>query len=270
MGFVAEPALRAFGLAAGEKWTHERVLSVHRWTPALISFRTTRSPEFVFRPGHYTRVGVGKTGHEGVWRPLSLASGVEDKHLEFFAVLIPGGELSAELEKLQVNDSVRIDKRTYGFLMLDQLAPGNDLWLLATGTGLAPFISMLREPSVWRDFQRIIVVHSVRHADELAYRDEIHRLAKERRPGDNKAQLIYLPVVTREPGATALDRRIPLLIADGSLESAAGMNLGVEASRLMVCGNPEMTRELRLLLGARGFLTSRRGVPGQMAFEKYW
>ena len=270
MGFVAEPALRAIGLAAGEKWTHEKVLSVYRWTPALISFRTTRAPDFQFRPGHYTRVGAGKSGDAGVWRPLSLASGAEENFLEFFAVLIPGGELSAELARLQVNDVVRIDRRTYGFLTLDQLAPGKDLWLLATGTGLAPFVSILHEPSVWRNFQYITVVHSVRHANEFAYREAILELAKGQCVADGAVRLTYLPVVTREPDATALGQRIPQLLADGSLEMAAGRTLSVEASRLMVCGNPEMTRELRQMLGARGFVTSRRGVPGQMAFEKYW
>jgi len=249
------------------KWTDETVLAFRAWTPTLLTFRSTRPAAFRFTPGHYTRLGLG-ADDAAVWRPYSMASAVQDDFLEFIAVLVPGGAFSEQLRQLRVGDSLRVDKAAYGFLTVDQLAPGKDLWLLASGTGLGPFVSILREPTVWQNFERLILVHSVRHSAELAWREEITALPDRFAP--TKAALRYLPIVTREPGATALADRIPLLLADGRLEAAAASPLSLAGSRLMVCGNPELAKELRQTLSARGYATNRRGVPGQMAFEKYW
>ncbi|MBK9019862.1 MAG: DUF59 domain-containing protein [Sulfuritalea sp.] len=262
-------------VAAGpqDKWTSERVLSVRWWTPTLVSFRTTRYRGFRFTPGHYTRLGLG-AGDAGlgdcVWRPYSLASAAYDDFLEFIAVLVPGGAFSEPLRQLRVGDTLRVDKASYGFLTVDQLAPGKTLWLLASGTGLGPFLSILRDPSVWQNHERLIVAHSVRHSAELAWRDEIAAMPQGELFAEAKATLTYLPVVTREPGASKLAERIPLLLADGRLEAAAASPLDLASARVLVCGNPAMSRELRQLLTSRGFATNRRGVPGQMAFEKYW
>lgn len=253
----------------GEKWTSEQVLAIRRWTPTLLSFRTTRYRSFRFTPGHYTRLGLGPDD-DIVWRPYSLASANYDEHLEFIAIQVPGGAFSEPLQRLRVGDAIRVDKLSYGFLTVDQLAPGRDLWMLASGTGLGPFLSILRDPAVWQNYRRLIVVHSVRQAAELAWRDEIADIPRGELFAEASAVLCYLPIVTREPGATALAERIPALLADGRLEQAAGSALDVASSRVLVCGNPEMSRELRQLLSARGFATNRRGVPGQMAFEKYW
>ena len=273
MGAIEEPGPEIFRTSndavSKEKWTTERVLSMRYWTPTLLSFRTTRYRGFRFTPGHYTRLGLGAED-DLVWRPYSLASAAYDDFLEFIAVLVPGGAFSEPLRQLRVGDMLRVDKASYGFLTVDQLAPGKDLWMLASGTGLGPFLSILRDPAVWQNYQRLIVAHSVRKAAELAWRDEIAEISKGELFADAKATLCYIPVVTREPGATALTERIPLLLGDGRLEDAAATPLDVATSRVLVCGNPEMSRELRQLLAARGFATNRRGVPGQMAFEKYW
>ena len=252
---------------SAEKCTVEQVLSIHAWTPTLLSFRTTRPAGFRFTAGHYTRLGLG-ADEAVVWRPYSMASAPQDEFLEFIAVLVPGGAFSEQLKKLRVGDSLRVDKASYGFLTVNQLAPGKDLWLLASGTGLGPFVSILRDAAVWQDYARLILVHSVRQSAELAWRDEIAALPE--RHGGTQARLSYIPIVTREPGATALAARIPLLLADGRLEATADSPLSIADSRLMVCGNPDLARELREFLGARGYATNRRGVPGQMAFEKYW
>lgn len=276
MGAIEEPSLAMFGKPADgpqDKWTTERVLSIRYWTPTLLSFRTTRFRSFRFTPGHYTRLGLGAGDAslgDWVWRPYSLASAAYDDFLEFIAVLVPGGAFSEPLRQLRVGDTLRVDKASYGFLTVDQLAPGKDLWLLASGTGLGPFLSILRDPAVWQNYKRLIVAHSVRHSSELAWRDEIAGIPKGELFAGAKARLTYLPVVTREPGASNLAERIPLLLADGRLEAAAACPLDVVSSRMLVCGNPEMSRELRQSLAARGFATNRRGVPGQMAFEKYW
>lgn len=258
-------------VAATEKWTCERVLAIRYWTPTLLSFRTTRGSDLRFTPGHYARLGLGTEdtgGGDTVWRPFSMTSAADADYLEFIAVLVPGGAFSGHLKHLRVGDTLRIDKASFGFLTVNQLAPGKDLWLLASGTGLGPFLSILRDPAVWQRYERLILAHSVRQSAELAWRDEIAAL-----PAlfpEAKATLCYLPIVTREPGATALAGRIPLLLADGRLEQAAATPLNVASSRVMVCGNPELARELRQFLSSRDFATSRRGVPGQMAFEKYW
>lgn len=252
------------GSPAG-KWHTAPIEWMRHWTPVLRSFRIPRPEGFRFTPGHYARLGLdGGTG-EPVWRPFSMVSGPEDNFLEFVVVLVPDGEFSERLRTRQVGDEILIDKLSMGFLTLDQLAPGQDLWLLASGSGIGPFVSILKDPRTWRGFDRLVLVHSVRRQDELAYREEIAAL-----PGAADGRLRYVPVVTREAVPGALDARIPQLIADGRLQQAAGGEIDVSHSRVMVCGNPELTREMRGLLTTRGFQTSRRGVPGQMAFEKYW
>lgn len=253
-----------------EKWTSEHVLSIRHWTSNMFSFRTTRDSAFRFTPGHYARLGITSLDGTLIWRPYSMVSSSNDDYLEFLVILVPGGAFSSALATLQLGQTIFVDKACYGFLTLDQLSPGRDLWLLASGTGLGPFISILRDPAVWQKFERLIVVHSVRKAAELAYRDEIGALASEESFTNKGTQLTYIPVVTREPDATALTVRIPQLLKEGRLEEAAGRVLSVEASRLMICGNPELARDLRKMLSERGFSTTRRGVLGQMAFEKYW
>lgn len=256
--------------SGNEKWTSERVLSVHYWTPAMLSFRTTRPRSFRFTPGHYARLGLSASDGSDVWRPYSLVSAAYDEHLEFLATLVPEGAFSSALAQLKPGDTINLEKASFGFLTVDQLAPGRDLWLLASGTGLGPMLSILREPAVWQNFANLIVAHSVRQSAELAYRDEIAAFAHDPLLADGGAQLIYLPVVTREPGASALSTRLPQLITEGLLEKAAARTLSLQDSRLMICGNPELLRDLRHLLGARGFNTNRRGILGQMTFEKYW
>lgn len=250
--------------------TREAVQWLHWWTPALVSLRVTRNPEFHFSPGHYARLGIANRAGRMVFRPLSIASAPEASHLEFFCSLIPGGELSGRLAGLRIGDPVEVETASFGFLTVDSLAPGTGLWLLATGTGLAPFLSMLRDARVWREFTNVIVVHSVRRAVELAYADEIRELAVMPREPAAHTELRYLPVVTREPGGSTLSDRIPALLARGDLVQAAGVALDPASSRVLACGNPDMTRELRALLGERAFRTTRRGVRGQAAFEKYW
>lgn len=250
--------------------TEQSVLSIRTWTPRLLSFRTTRHAGFRFKPGLYGRVGLGSDAGEVVWRPLSIVSAAQDEYLEFLVVLVPGGPFSALVSRLKAGDRTLVEQACYGFLTVDQLAPGHDLWLLASGSGLGPFLSILRDPAVWRDFDHLILVHSVREGAELAYRDEIAELAGSGLVQGLNARLDYVPVVTRQAWPSALPARIPALIEDGRLERQVGLTLDPARARVMVCGNPEMASACRALLSARGFKTSRRGAPGQMAFEKYW
>ena len=271
MEFIAEPGEKISRYPVeSDKWTLETVLSVHYWTTTLISFRTTRSRNFRFTPGHYARLGVDETNGSDVWRPISLVSSTHDEELEFLVVLIPGGVFSNALAQLKTGDTIKIEKLSFGFMTVDQLAAGRELWLMASGSGIGPFVSILRDEKVWQEFDRLIVVNSVRQTAELTYREEICALSANRKRPENDALLTYVPVVTREPGATPLASRIPLLLSSGSLEATIGTPLDVATSRLMICGNPKMARELRQALSERGFASSRRNIPGQMAFENYW
>ncbi|MEO8508697.1 MAG: ferredoxin--NADP reductase [Betaproteobacteria bacterium] len=250
--------------------TRRSILSLRRFTHTLVSVRVTRDSSYRFTPGHFARVGLAGTAGAVVTRPLSIASAPSAPHLEFICTLVPGGEFTAALDSSRTGDPVEIATASFGFLTADALAPGTDLWLLATGTGLAPFLSMLRDPGVWTRFARIAVVHSVRQAAELCYAGTLREFARHPPHPDARARLHYAPVVTREPGATALSARIPELLADGRLAHAIGCTPDVARSRFMVCGNPAMGRDLRQWLTDRGYRSRRRGVPGQMAFENYW
>ena len=260
----------ALAAPAAARFTAETVLALRHWTPSLLSFRTSRAPGFRFTPGHYARLGLDDANDGAVWRPFSVVSSAHDPHLEFFAVLVPDGDFSGPLSRTREGDTIRVDKTSYGFMTIDRFAPGKDLWLLASGTGLGPFLSILRDAITWQTYDNLVLVHSVRHGGELAYRDEIAAIPNEELLAASPAQLKYVPVVTREPCYGALAARIPQLIEDGRLEQAAGVKLDPQRSRIMVCGNPEMTRELRGQLTMRGFRANRRAEPGQLAFENYW
>lgn len=252
------------------KWREERVLRHWQWTRRLVSFRISRDPGYHFVPGRYARLGLADATGEIVWRPFSMVSAAHDEFLEFLVVLVEGGEFSRRLATLKVGDPVLVEKANFGFLTLDQLAPGDTLWMLASGSGLGPFMSILRDQLPWRSLKHLVLVHSVRQAADLAYREDILAMRDAHAAVGIGADLRYFPVVTRESMRGALSARIPQLIEDSRLETAAGLTLDVEKSRVMVCGNPDLARDMRRLLSARGFATSRRGAPGQMAFEKYW
>lgn len=199
-----------------------------------------------------------------------MVSGPFDDTLEFYSIVVPNGEFTSELSRLKVGDTVRIDKQNHGFLTLSRFAGGEDLWLLSTGTGIAPFLSMLADPEVWERFKTIILVHSVRLQEELAYRDWILALPSHEIFGSVAHKLRYIPVVTREDCPSALNARLTSLIPDGRLEAAAGRQLDLDNSRIMLCGNPDMVNETRRALKSMGFETSRQSTPGQIAVENYW
>lgn len=266
-------------MVASDKFTAQKILWLHRWTPELFSFRLTRHAGFRFVPGQFARLGVvapdpdnphNPSGQKIVWRAYSVVSATYDEHLEFYSVVVPGGEFTSQLTRLQVGDAVYVERASYGFMTRERFEPGADLWLLATGTGLAPYLSLLWEFSTWQDYENIVLVHSVRRADELAYADTIAGFARHDLFAAQAHKLAYVPVVTREPAPGALTQRIPALLASGALEQRVGLPLTLARSRIMMCGNPEAVDQTRQWLQSRGFATSRRGKPGQLALENYW
>jgi ferredoxin--NADP+ reductase len=262
-------------MSAAPKFTPEKLLSIRPWAPNLFSFTMTRGAGFRFEPGQFARLGVrtvdpdnanGPGGEKIVWRAYSVVSARDADPLEFFSVVVPGGEFTSALARLRVGDTVYLERQNYGFLTLERFEPARDLWMLCTGTGLAPFLSILGETTTWTRYQNLIVVHSVRYPNELAYAETLRTL----RGPAGAARLRFLPVVTRRPLPGALARRVPALLEDGSLEAHAGASIDATHSRVLVCGNPDMITATRKLLGTRGLAPSRRGKPGQLAVENYW
>lgn len=263
---------------ADPKHTVETITAWKTWSPKLFSFRTTRSPGFAFVPGQFARLGLScpdpkakdGSGRSNVWRAYSMVSAADAALLEFYSIVVPEGQFSPVLATCKPGDTLLIDTTVYGFLTTDRFVNGRDLWLISTGTGLAPYLSILADAAIWRQYENIVVVHSVRATSELAYRDEILALPAQQHATGGLARLIYLPVITGGSApAGALDARVTTLLDDGRLEAAA-LPLDLTRSRIMLCGNPDMVISLRRQLGARGFSTSRRHAPGQLAVENYW
>lgn len=242
----------------------------HDWAPHLFSIRTTRPAGLAFVPGQFVRLGVPGSDGAMVWRAYSIASAPSVDHFEFYSIVVPDGPFTQPLSHYRVGDAIRIAPMVYGFLRADRFESGRHLWLLATGTGIAPFLSMLADAAIWQHYEHIVVVHSVRRPQELAYRDDFEAWAT--RPPFRGAVLLYLPTLTAEGGSVdgMLDARITTLIADGRLERQTGLALDPADSRLMICGNPSMIKDTRVLLGARGMTPVRRETPGQYITENFW
>ncbi|MCE6628669.1 ferredoxin--NADP reductase [Acinetobacter pittii] len=250
-----------------EKFSVEKVLSVHRWTPTLFSFTMTRPAYFKFTAGQFARIGL-KVGEELVVRAYSVVSSPFDETLEFFSIVVPDGAFTSNLQHLKVGDELYLEKIPYGYLTLaryQQPLP-HDLWLLATGTGLAPFLSMLQDFDTWSKYQKINLVYSVRTAAELAYVDRIQEIAETFGEGHNGFK--FIPIITRDPSAPLHDR-LPILIENSELEKSAGIELNPATSHVMLCGNPQMVDDTKEALKRRGLTMNRRGE-GNIAVENYW
>jgi ferredoxin/flavodoxin---NADP+ reductase len=258
-------------MSTNDKFTTETITDVRPWTESLFSFRTTRDRGYRFVPGQFARLGVKSRGEESVvWRAYSIASAAHDEHLEFFSVVVPGGAFTSRLSKLKEGDEILVERRSYGFLTTDRFESGKDLWMLATGTGLAPFLSILHDFQTWENYENLVLVQSVRTQPELAYEDLINGFEKSEYYAEYAHKLRYARIVTREPVPGAFRDRVTKLMSNGVLEENLGLKLDHDRSRIMLCGNPEMVEDSRKLLVERGFRLSRRGEPGHLAVENYW
>jgi ferredoxin/flavodoxin---NADP+ reductase len=258
-------------LPQSKPFSIESVIALKHWTPSLLSITTTRPLELNYVPGQYARIAVQVNG-QLVWRAFSFVSAPHERPLEFVAVLIPDGLFTSRLREIQPADNLWIEHENYGFLTADRFTDGEELWMLATGTGIGPFISMLRDDAVWRQFRRIFLVHGVRHGAELVYRDELLQMQSVRRDGG--AELTLLCCLSRPgPGELrerTLEGRVTGAWDSGELERIAGTAITADASRVMLCGNPQMIEEMRARLHARGMRPCRRMTPGQFLTENYW
>jgi ferredoxin--NADP+ reductase len=240
-----------------DKWLTARVIENRQWTEALFSLRV-EGPRLAFEAGQFVRIALDIDG-ERVARPFSFVNAPADPTLEFYGIVVPEGPLSPRLARLGIGDALYVAPNPAGFLVLSELPEAESLWLISTGTGIAPFLSMLRTDAPWKRYRNVVLVHAVRHARELVYREMIGRLRN----------LKYVTFVSREASAGSLAGRIPAALADGRLEAAAGLPLA-ETSQVMLCGNPDMLKDTTAALIARGLRKHRRRSPGHITVESFW
>ena len=246
----------------------ERVLSVHHWTDRLFSFTTTRDPALRFSNGHFTMLGLRVEG-KPLLRAYSIVSANYEDHLEFLSIKVPDGPLTSRLQHIQVGDTVIVGKKPTGTLLIDYLLPGKRLYLMGTGTGLAPFLSVVRDPETYEKFEEVVVVHGVREVAELAYHQLLNEdLAQHELMGEVVAgKLKYYPTVTREPFRN--QGRMSDLIESGKLFTDLGVPpLDPAVDRVMLCGSPAMLRDMKRLLEERQFKEGNTTKPGDFVVER--
>ncbi|NNC22609.1 ferredoxin--NADP reductase [Salinisphaera sp. USBA-960] len=247
----------------------ERVLSVRHWNDSLFSFTTTRDRALRFENGQFVMIGLpGET--KPVMRAYSIVSANHEDHLEFFSIKVSDGPLTSRLQHLAEGDDILVGRKPTGTLIISDVHPGRNLYLLATGTGLAPFLSIVRDPDTYERFERVIVVHGVRYTEDLAYADLLqHELPNDEMFGEFAAeQLYYYPTVSRETFRN--QGRLTTLMDNGQLQSDLGLEgLDPARDRAMICGSPAMLDDTSALLDGRGFQISPHiGAPGDYVIER--
>jgi len=246
----------------------ESVTSIHHWNDTLFSFTTTRAPTFRFNNGHFTMIGL-ELNDRPLLRAYSIASANYEDKLEFFSIKVPDGPLTSRLQNIQVGDELLLSTKPTGTLVADNLLPGRHLYLISTGTGLAPFLSIIKDPEIYERFDRVILTHGVRYVSELAYAEMItQELPENEYFGDQvKEKLTYYPTVTREPFRNT-GRLTDLMVSEKLFHDVGLEPFDVENDRYMICGSPSMLKDTCRILDERGFQESRNGVVGHYVIER--
>ena len=239
-------------------WLEGTVAGNRHWTEALFSLKV-EAPRLAFQAGQFVRIALD-IGGERIARPFSFVNPPQDPVLEFYGIVVPQGPLSPRLEKLAAGDRLYVASNPAGFLVLSEVPDAETLWLVSTGTGIAPYLSILRTDAPWARFRNVVLVHAVRHARELVYRDLITAMPR----------LRYVTFVSREAHPGSLPGRIPAAIRDGRLEAAAGVALDAASSHVMLCGNPQMLKDATAALAERGMRKHRLRSPGHITVESFW
>ena len=246
----------------------EEVLTVHHWTDRLFSFTTTRDQALRFSNGHFTMIGLRVEG-KPLLRAYSIVSPNYEEHLEFLSIKVQDGPLTSKLQHIQVGDKIVVGKKPTGTLLIDYLLPGKNLYLLSTGTGMAPFLSIIRDPETYERFEKVILVHGVREVKELAYHDYLtQELPQHEFLGEMVSQqFLYYPTVTREPFKH--QGRVTDLIDNGQLFADLGLPaLDPKQDRVMICGSPQMLKDLKRMLEERQFKEGNTTTPGDFVIER--
>ena len=268
LGFATVALLTIFK-APMSAFLEETVLSVHHWTDRLFSFTTTRDTSLRFSNGHFTMIGLRTETGKPLLRAYSIASATYEEHLEFSSIKVQDGPLTSRLQHIQVGDKIVVGKKPTGTLLIDYLLKGKNLYLFGTGTGVAPFLSIVRDPATYERFEKVILVHGVREVAELAYNEYLtHELPEHEFLGDMvSAQMLYYPTVTREPYKN--QGRITDLLDSGKLQTDLGLPPFDPAhDRVMLCGSPGMLRDLKHMLEKRGFMEGNTTKQGDFVIER--
>ncbi|MGY3857581.1 ferredoxin--NADP reductase [Aeromonas intestinalis] len=244
-------------------WVEGRVIERIEWTPTLFSLRVAAELA-PYKAGQFTKLALQR-GEQRVQRAYSFVNPPTTPYHEFYLVTIPDGELTPSLGALLPGDSLLVQSQATGFLTLDELPAGRDLWLLSTGTAIGPFLAMLAEGEVFRRFENLVLVHGVRKGEELTYQALITSLVEQYGP-----RFRYVPFVSREAWPGAMAGRIPAAIDEGSLQERVGLAFSAEHSQVMICGNPAMVKETQQSLLALGLAKNLRRAPGNISMENYW
>lgn len=246
-------------------WIEGAVVGQVRWSDRLLSLKVD-APMGPFQAGQFAKLALD-VGGERIARPYSFVNAPGDTPLEFYYAIVPEGPLSPRLAALGPGDRVYLAANPTGFLVLSEVPDAETLWLVSTGTGIGPFLSILRTATPWERFCRVVLVHAARHAGELVYGDIVAEIA-----AAHADRFRYVRITSRDAGPVAggLQGRIPALIRDGSLEAQAGVALAAGTSQVMLCGNPDMVRDATAALVERGMKKHRRRDPGQITVENYW
>lgn len=245
------------------KWVEGKVVGHTRWTDTLYSLHVD-APIEPFKAGQFTRLALEIDGKLEP-RPYSLVNAPDERPLEFYFITVPGGPLTTHLIALRPGDPIMVAPKATGLMVVADLPPAENLWLLSTGTAIGPFLSILKTAEPWQRFKKIVLVHAVRSAAELSFQGLIQNLRVTH--GD---QFVMIPFVSREDTDYAIKARVPQTIEDGRLEARAGIELRADNSQVMICGNPDMVKETTVTLEARGLKKHKRRDPGQVTVENYW
>jgi len=245
----------------------EEVLTVHHWNDTLFSFTTTRDPGFRFQNGQFIMIGIEVEG-KPLMRAYSIASANYEEHMEFFSIKVQDGPLTSRLQKIKPGDKLKCSTKPTGTLLVDNLKQGRNLYLLATGTGLAPFMSVIKDPEVYERFDKVILTHGVREVSELAYQDVIKELPENEYFGEMvKGNLLYYPTVTREDFHT--QGRLTDALTSGKMAESLGLpEINVEDDRFMLCGSPSMLKDFCEILDGMGFKETIRSDIGEYVIER--
>jgi len=246
------------------EWLTAKVVENKQWNDRLHSLRVeTDFP--AFKAGQFTRLALDIDG-EMVSRPFSLVNSPDERPLDFYFIEVPDGVLSSKLVLMQPGDEILVAPKAAGLLTLEQLPEAKHLYLVATGTGVGPFLSIAKTSQVWDLFEKVVLVHAVRHKDELTYPETIAEVQ-----ANHPEDFLYVPIVSREECDFALSGRIPQAVDDGRLEHRVGLKITPEDSQIMLCGNPAMVQDtMDILIEKRGLRKHSRREPGHISIEKYW
>ncbi|MCG7656827.1 ferredoxin--NADP reductase [Wielerella bovis] len=249
-----------------QKFTEEKIVWVKQHSPKHLTFAITRPENYRFAAGQFSRLGF-REGEGYIWRAYSVTSAEYAEELEFFVILIEDGAMSRYFAQIQAGSTVLLDKTAQGFFMPQRFPDGGDLIMLSTGSGIAPFLSMLQQPEIWQRFDTLALVHSVSYQSDLIFNNFIAKLSEHPLVGEYVEKLRFVPITTRENDAETLHFRLPESLKNGSLAQALGLEFSREHSRFMICGNPEMVQDTFKTLLEQGFAMHRNKLAGQIILE---